>query len=501
MTDKQTYGFSQRLWRWFERMGFQEDPFALYQAEKEGESLLSFYVDRPYLYDILGNPAYPQTAFLMAQQGHGKTASREILAYQCMSGKLRRRALAIHYSDFSNLLSQVQGNISQITARDHVENIIRAILKTMVQDVPATYFDLLQDVERSLLNGYVKTFADPISQLKMRAILKDDPANLAWEALSTVELLTALADVFIQLGQAPDRTYQSLYILVDRVDETSAGPESAAALLESLVTDKVLLSVPNIAFKFFLPLDVGQRLHTLADLRPDRLCTRIIDWNKPALEDVIRQRLIHYSNGKIESLGDIAMAAARDRVTDRLIDASGSSPRTLLRLCQELIYTHVTRTDDALINNQDVAATLSNFFHREDLITTHPLITTTDTIADPEPESKAHPHQAPREEKGLHIDISGHVWIDGEQLTPALTQQEFALVRLLYDRSPNILTHQELIDIIWPEKDWQEDEAYDEQNLRKLVSRVRQRLEPEVPARKSRFVKSVHGRGYWLNRQ
>jgi DNA-binding response OmpR family regulator len=493
MGDKQIYGFSQRLWRWLERMGFTEDPFALYEAEKEGESLLSFYVDRPYLYDILGDPGYPQTAFLMARRGQGKTASREIVAYQCMYGKLRRRALAVRYSDFSPLLNQVEGDIARITPRHHVENIIRQTLKTLVEEVPATYFELLDEIERSLLMGYAEAFADPISKLRLSKFLEEDtPFHCEWQNLSSVEMLTSLAEIFVHLGQTPERTYQSLYILVDRVDETSAGSDAAVALLKPLINDKVLLETPNVAFKFFLPVEVGQALHRVANLRPDRLCTRVIDWDREALQDVVRQRLTYYSNGKIESLGNLCTSSAKAQVMDRLIKASGNSPRTLLRLCRALVHNHVARTDEAFINTTDITNTLLKFSHQVQIMTPSP----SEISSKLDVETKS---PSTSKEDGLYIGDSGHVWIDGQRLTPPLTQQEFQLLRMMYVRSPNIVTHEELIEVIWPESSWQPDEVYTEQNLRKLISRVRKRLEPGVPAKQSRFLKNVRGRGYWLS--
>ena len=35
MVSSKTFGFSHRLWRWLERLGFEDDPFALYEAERE----------------------------------------------------------------------------------------------------------------------------------------------------------------------------------------------------------------------------------------------------------------------------------------------------------------------------------------------------------------------------------------------------------------------------------------------------------------------------------
>ena len=63
--------FSHRLWRWLEGFGFTDDPFALYEADQERSYLPYFFVDRAYLHGVLGNPARPQTAFLMAGRGGG----------------------------------------------------------------------------------------------------------------------------------------------------------------------------------------------------------------------------------------------------------------------------------------------------------------------------------------------------------------------------------------------------------------------------------------------
>ena len=80
--------FSQRYWRWLRRVGFEEDPFALFEAEQEGEDLPELFVDRPYLFNTLGDPSHPKMALLMAGRGKGKTATREMVAYECaMKGR------------------------------------------------------------------------------------------------------------------------------------------------------------------------------------------------------------------------------------------------------------------------------------------------------------------------------------------------------------------------------------------------------------------------------
>jgi DNA-binding winged helix-turn-helix (wHTH) protein len=71
-------------------------------------------------------------------------------------------------------------------------------------------------------------------------------------------------------------------------------------------------------------------------------------------------------------------------------------------------------------------------------------------------------------------------------------------LRRLYSHRPNIVSKENLISAVWPVRETG-NTSYDEQNLRKLVSRLRERLEPGVAGRESRFVRSARGRGYWLS--
>jgi DNA-binding winged helix-turn-helix (wHTH) protein len=103
-------------------------------------------------------------------------------------------------------------------------------------------------------------------------------------------------------------------------------------------------------------------------------------------------------------------------------------------------------------------------------------------------------------ESGLYLDDKGHVWVDGEPVTPPLSELEFRLLKALSHQAPEIVPHIALIEIVWPSSMWSDSnrKAYDEQNLRKLIARLRDRLEPGVQGNRSRFIKNVRGRGYWL---
>jgi DNA-binding winged helix-turn-helix (wHTH) protein len=486
--------YSRRLWRWLDRFGFMDDPFALYEADQEGSYLPYFFVDRPYLHDVLGDPARPQAAFLMAGRGAGKTATREMVAYECAHAQLRRRALAVRYYDFNPLLRQVQGDLTKLSIRHHIRTIVRHTLKALADDVPPTYFDLLEGMDRALLMGYVAEFADPVTSLELSQIVQDKPVRLDWDDLSPLEMLGTLAEIVTRVGQSTKVRYQALYVLVDRVDETAAGPEAAVLLLKPLVSEGPLLEMAHVAFKFFLPIEVGEQLRQAVPLRPDRLCIRTITWNETALQKMVEQRLSYYSEGRIQRLEELCTSGAKAGLMERLIRACEGSPRTLLRLCQLLIHHHVAHADatKTLIDRTDLLDTLRDFAHRleverSQISPTMTLETTPSALVVP-PES------------GLYLDDKGHVWVDGEPVTPPLSELEFRLLKALSRQAPEIVPHIALIEIIWPSSMWSDSnrKAYDEQNLRKLIARLRDRLEPGVQGNRSRFIKNVRGRGYWL---
>jgi DNA-binding winged helix-turn-helix (wHTH) protein len=479
------YDFSRRFGRWLERSGFTDDPFALYKAEQEGDALPLFFIDRPYLHDLVDDPSRPQAAFLMADRGEGKTATREMVAYECMHGKLRRRALGVRYYDFSPLLEQVNGDLTQLNARHHVHVIVRYTLKAMAEDVPAIYYDHLEETDAALLVSFVEEFADAISRLRLRAVLPHPPASIDWDSLSARETLEVISRLVTKLGRSSSDTYESVYVLVDRVDESAAGPKAAVPLLEPLVREGPLLEMPHMAFKFFLPIEVGQELRQTVNLRPDRICLRTIKWNGDALQEVIRERLKYYSNEKVNSFEQLCTPGAK-RAVERLINESQGSPRTLIRMCRALIHYHVRNFDAALITWPEVMDTIAEFGQQLDV----------EREPTPVRAPTAEPETPP--EDGLFLTSSGHVWVDGEAVTPPLSELEFRLLNTLYRHSPDIVSHDELIETVWSSA-WassgEDGEVTDEQNLRKLVARLRKRL----PGERARFIRNVRGRGYWLH--
>jgi DNA-binding winged helix-turn-helix (wHTH) protein len=480
--------FGRRFWRWLDRFGFVDDPFALQEADKEREFLPHFFVDRPYLHDVLGNPARPQATVLMAGRGAGKTATREMVVYECSHANPRRRALAVRYDDFSSLLAQVDGRVASITAGHHVQQILRAAAKALAYDVPALHFESLDGDSRQLLMSFVDGFADPVSKLRLAPLLKAEAVAISWGHLSPRESMETFARLITKLGQTSQVRYQSLYVLVDRVEETPLGAPGAVRILQPLVADGPLLEASGVAFKFFLPIEVGQRLHEEASLRPDRVGIHQITWDEQALRDMINQRLVYYSGGSVRSLGDLCRSGARGNELDRLISVCDRSPRTLLRLCRSLLHHHVRPVDETspLISNAELVDTIREFQQQRQA---------------EQPLANVAPDGAGAEGRpttGLYLDSSGHVWVDGDPVETTLSPLEYALLKTLWQHEGKIVSKEALIEAVWPTTLWTSEEKVEqdatEQNLRKLITRLRERL----PGDPERFIKNVRARGYWL---
>lgn len=473
--------FRENLRAWLKRNGFTEDPFAVNKAEQEQANLTYIFVDRPYLYEIIGDPLSPQVAFLLAKQGGGKTATREMVAYECEEAKLEGRVLVVRYYDFSPLLQMVDGDISRLTSHHHVRVVIRHALKALVAEVPEDRFKSVKGMDGELLRGYAAEFADPVTALRVARLLPDfEPTRLEWGALSSLETLHNFTELVTHLGKLPGTDYEAIYVLVDRVDETAAGYEAALPLLKPLVSEGTLLEMEHLAFKFFLPVEVGEQLRHTVSLRPDRWCIQTVTWRQEDLQKMIKQRLDVYSRGNVLSLEQLFETKAKaDEPLREFYELCEDSPRTLLRLCGELIRNHVERSKSGpialIIALEDLKITIDNFKHRLEAEGETPLFH--DDRAGPPPE------------KGLYLDRSDQVWVDGEVISAPLSGLELELLKTLYRRAPEIVPVGSLLEALWAE-----EHKRDEQNLRKLVARLRGRLSPD----KSRFVKNLRGRGYWL---
>jgi DNA-binding winged helix-turn-helix (wHTH) protein len=97
------------------------------------------------------------------------------------------------------------------------------------------------------------------------------------------------------------------------------------------------------------------------------------------------------------------------------------------------------------------------------------------------------------EEQGVYLDSdSGDVWVDGIRI-PVLTDLEFRLLELLYNRRDKLTDKYMIVTTVWGE-DYlgQVDDA----RVEKLISRLRSKIEPDPT--EPRYLITRRGRGYKL---
>jgi hypothetical protein len=95
--------------------------------------------------------------------------------------------------------------------------------------------------------------------------------------------------------------------------------------------------------------------------------------------------------------------------------------------------------------------------------------------------------------QGVRVDVdAGEVWVDG-QAVPTLTNLEYRLLLLLYGHMGKICDKYQVVETVWGEEYIEE---VDDARIEKLVSRLRQKIEPEPV--NPRYLLTVRGRGYKL---
>jgi DNA-binding winged helix-turn-helix (wHTH) protein len=95
--------------------------------------------------------------------------------------------------------------------------------------------------------------------------------------------------------------------------------------------------------------------------------------------------------------------------------------------------------------------------------------------------------------EGVYLDTdSGDVWVDGVRV-PVLTDLEYRLLELLYERRDKITDKYQIVTAVWGEEYLG---SVDDARVEKLISRLRGKIEPD-PAN-PRYLITRRGRGYKL---
>lgn len=488
---------------WLKEHGFIENPFALREASRE-ERLSEYFVEGPHYDEIKGSADDPRTAFVFAARGCGKSAYRVMIQRSCRPDDRDSLILAIPYTDFSRVLAETNGDLSQVTLDHHLRAILAAGLTTLLREFiespqgflelprkrrrmfkalvdehaplllhPAFLSDHLREwgkeaaadllekaAEQEPLDALLALTSEPLP--RFLHTLLTERSELLFDRLPLIEHWRTLVALIRRTG------LKAVYVLVDGLDEfleTAINPRTAVKLLFPLITNLSLMEMPHVAFKFFLPLEVFDIMQENPAVRFARLNQYHLQWRDEHLLRMLRCRLQAFSEGHIPSLDAVADVDVAGRIDGQLVKWACGSPRNLLLLGDTLLAIHCDREGDLgpLLTQEDLQE-VTDRFERE----YGPLV------------------------PPLSIDEKQQkVFIGGRPIKDKLSPLEYALLWFLYQNAGEVKSKDDIYMAVYQTTEGVSDEAIDS-----LVFRLRQKIEtdPKNPV----YLITQRGRGYQL---
>ena len=358
------------------RHGFKSDPFSSTNAETEDE-LKDYFVPPPYFATVLGDPASPSSNIVFAPRGAGKTAQRRMIENQSAD---QDRYLCVTYDSFDTGGTSV---LSSPTLDGHLVEVCRlmtvGILERLTDESEAEKLDKRQkevvkaagelflarlsalEYEKALKS--VKSFGQKTSDfwhkyggivaVGIAALMKKaglDPVQLPEDLrASTLSpdgsaryFYTELLKICRSLG------WSSVYVLVDKVDETpstNTDPASAFKLIRPLLVDLPTLEAAGAAFKFFL-WDQTEEAFRTGGGRPDRVQVVTLDWTVIELELMLSRRLRSFSGGAVESFNALMCSDGKVDSHRLLAYLANGSPRDMIRMAASIIAEQTRHSSD-----------------------------------------------------------------------------------------------------------------------------------------------------------
>ncbi len=348
------------------RLGFKANPFQYTNADQEDE-LHKYFVPPQYFPSVWGDPQKPQSCVVFAPRGGGKSAQRRMIENQSIGSKV----LALQYTRFEFRPGM---RISDIDIEYHLKNIIRIcligfLMQTYENKIGHMVFNATEKRQvKDLCNFYLHDMNTEAVSAAVNAIMS--PAEKAkklfyensWVIGPIIQILAKTyigIDLFPLTLQADDTSirnvskthlenilllikklgYDSVYVLIDKVDETSLTSNNAQAsfdLIAPMLKDLELLQMGNIAFKFFLWDEITPSFIKYA--RPDRITAFNMTWLEADLKNMMTRRLCAYSNNGKRNFGNLfdAKIAPIDVLEELLSIFSQNSPRDMIRICRQM---------------------------------------------------------------------------------------------------------------------------------------------------------------------
>lgn len=373
------------------RLGFHDNPFQFTNADDE-EHLQSYFVPPPFFDSVWGNPDVPQSHVIFAPRGVGKSAQRRMIEYQALENDV----FTITYDRFEGLAGV---DLANLGTDYHLRNIMRIgllgfLLEYWTRGMQAPSFSRAEREQiEALCRHYVGkiTRLEALSALKSLRTLSSKAKDLLrdWSGPLTALISTALATQGVRYGKfdlgSPQRDesldaptkghieilrdliksigFRSMYVLIDKVDETPEtgnSDEASFLLVKPLLRDLELLQLKGVAFKFFLwgNLEPYHRKYA----RPDRLQQFELSWNQSDINKMLSRRLAAFSNDRVTNLGQLTEADLAAALQFTVVAFASGSPRDMIRACQEILSEQLQLNPDSeMIGARAILGGISKF--------------------------------------------------------------------------------------------------------------------------------------------
>ncbi|TDK41824.1 P-loop ATPase, Sll1717 family [Algoriphagus formosus] len=349
----------------YQKLGFDKNPFAYTNADEE-ENLADYFVAPPYYEAIQGDYNSPSSHIVLAPRGSGKTAQRRMIEIWSKD----KPVLCVTYDRFE--LGNCQ-NLDSVTLNYHLKNIIQKTLLNLVLWI-AEYPDTLNNFskeDKKNLSILSHNYLGEVTGAKVSEVLNDiksvtEKIKKFWN--ENIGVLDSLLSFILKKYDLPELDlpefkqeekklsqsykfqleliyeyaqklgFKSIYILIDKVDEThltTNDSEATFRLIEPLIKDLETHSIKGFAFKYFLWDQIYDFL--LKAGRPDRINIHSLIWSRDRLLEMLSKRLTAFSGGNISKLQQIYEGKNSMGIDDAVTILSWRSPRNVIRICQELI--------------------------------------------------------------------------------------------------------------------------------------------------------------------
>lgn len=380
--------------KWLQNNGFAQDPFMRFAYFAERDPLREkCFEEFPYYSEIKGTISSPGPVLICAQRGGGKSALRCQIALE-LSVSLKSSTehyLVVDYQDFEQLANGIEGDLTRINLRAHIEHIVGLIVArlfdlSLERDSGIDFRKLTVD-QKWLLYWYITNFAKHLHYREINKRLgklfglayyvnAENVVRVLLDLLKTIpsakdslgsitEILTtwpvhpadandiSSRDLLLDLIQICKTCgVDSVYVLIDMLDSiehaTQDDFQSAVQIVRPLCSTAALFlhNTPGLIVKIFAPEEIWTLLES--QFRHE-LGVRHIEWQPGYAEDVSpllrvwRKRLAVCSNHTFASL--TPLVEEHIDIDDWIVKAA-RTPRELLFLGNAMLDHHFRYPSD-----------------------------------------------------------------------------------------------------------------------------------------------------------